>query len=290
MNREPTLSNDRLNRRREHLMREITLEQTPAAISPTATIRAVRPGRRRGLVGAFAGVAVAAAVVVAVTLPGSSGGPAAFDVQRISNDTVSIRIVNTAVDAKEMTRQLHRQGLNIFIDTMPASPQLVGFWLTSSFSGDVPESVASALMAQRSPGYTATVELPVSFRGEIRLGIGRATRPGEEVQVGGMPNALAPGGRLACLHASGGDPQTVRTAVEALGYTVQWDSGQVAKLEPIPAPLAGQRVVIAIIDDATPAVVRLFVAAPGTRRYRMIRFGYSPQQWSAPPTAACTHA
>jgi hypothetical protein len=278
MNREPTLSDDRLNRGRERLMLEIARQQ----VVPLKR-------RRRGLVAGLAGAAVAAALVVAVSVPRSSDdGPAGLRIERISNDTVAVRVVDTTVEARTMSRELQRQGLDVTIDMLPASPQLVGVWLTESFSGDVPEALAQSVIAQVQ-GYSDTVELPTSFRGEIRFGVGRAPRPGEEVQVSGTGrNALAPGAWLACLHGSGGHPQAVRAGAEALGYTVEWaDGDRTATPQLINAPLPGQLVAVATIDDATPSVVRLVLGTPGARRYDYrVRTGYSSRQWWHPPVDA----
>jgi hypothetical protein len=264
---EPTLSDDRLNRRQEHLMSEITLMRvTAGAGGPRRSNR-----ERRSRMGIFAGLSVTAAVIVAAVFSVTSGsggvGPAAFEFQRISNGTVSVTIVNTEVAAEEMTRQLQKQGLNVTVRAVPAGPQLVGLWLTEGFSADVPEELVQDVIAQVQGGYTASVKLPQKFSGTIDFEVGRAAEPGEAVMVGGIRNALAPGARLGCLHATLGDPKVLQKAAVALGYTVTWADGDPLDLVPIVEPATRQRVVAAFIQDATPTEVQLVVATPGTRRY-----------------------
>jgi hypothetical protein len=246
MTSEPTLSDDRLVRRREHLVRE-------------------------GLLGGLATAGAAAVAVLAVTLTATSGdpgsGPAAFDVQRISSDSIAVRVINTRVDADEMTDQLHALGLNARIEAMPASPQLIGRWLTVSFSGDFPADTEDAVLDQFKDGYLDQIQLPTGFEGWIGFGIGVVPEPGQDVQVSGEPNALAPRGWLGCLHATGGDPATLQHQVETWGYSATWADGMKATPTVVPGPLPGQRVVAAYIRDAAPAQVQLVLDYPGNRRY-----------------------
>jgi hypothetical protein len=193
---EPSLSADRLVRRREHLMREITLAQArPASSSvPARPVRSWQGWRGRALVGAVTTTCAVVAVTLVVTLSGPAGNaPAAFAFQRVSQTTVAVRIVDSTVDAGEMTAQLHKQGINVTVDAVPVSPQVVGTWVSVSFSADVPASVRDAVREQVPNGYTATVDLPTSFKGAIRFGVGRDTESGEDPQVVAQRNALAPG-------------------------------------------------------------------------------------------------
>ena len=284
-NDEPALSVDRLNRRREHLMREITMTQHANPSRAPASPERQHPRRadwtRRGLVGGLVSAVAVSAVAVTISLSGPGGASAqAFSFERISSGKVAVHIVDTTVEADAMTEQLHEQGLNVTVDTYPASPQYVGTWLSVSFSDDVPDALQDAVIAQVPNGYTATVDLPTSFTGDIRFGIGRATKTGELPQVFGQRNALAPGARLGCLDATGGVPQDVQKKVEALGYTVSWSDGDPLDLVAVSQPTSAQRVVGAFIDDRTPKLVNLVAATPGTRRYEgRSRLGYNQTQW-----------
>lgn len=292
---EPTLSADRLNQGREHLMREITLTRQPnltsTAESP-APLRQRATWKKRRVMGGFASLATIAAITMVAIESGPSAA-AAFSFQAISSDTVAVHIVNTAVGADEMTDQLQHQGLNVTIDAVPTSPQLVGTWLTVSFTDDVPTTVQDAVLAQVPNGYTATVDLPTSFPGDITFSIGRATRTGESARVVGQRNALAAGARLGCLHATGANPEDVQKAVQALGYSSSWADGDQVDLRPIAVPEPGQRIVQAFIDDTSPTQVQLVTATPGSTRYdARSRQGYAPTQWDTrnSNSGSCTPA
>jgi hypothetical protein len=306
---EPTLSDDRLQRRRDHLMKEINLMQVEDRRTAEGGVRGQMPGRlglraprrRWGRYSLPGGVLVAGAAAVA--LVAALGSPGRFGagqvaagglrIERISQQTVAVQIVDTRAAGEAMTRQLHEQGLNITIETVPASPQLVGTWLMTAFSADVPPAVAKEINTQVPGGYAATVEVPATFTGEITLSAGRAPDRGEQPMVIGKVNALAPGGRLGCLHASGGAAQDVELAVEGYGYTVTWADGDDRDTAAVAAPPTDARVVSAFIDDARPTVAQLVVARPGSARYdARAQIGYSPHQWTqrASNPATCTRA
>jgi hypothetical protein len=221
-------------------------------------------------------------LAVALVLAGPARDDATASVpavKRISNGTIMVPAVRTAAEADQMTREFHAQGIDISIDAVPAGPQVVGTWVYSSFSAAVPKALISSVIDQ-TQGYTATVALPSSFRGAVRLGVGRAPVKGEAIQVDGVRNALAPGGLLGCLRGTDDDPGRVKTAAQALGYTVTWADGDTATPRGVSGPSTGERVAAAYVDNATPGRVQFVVQSPGTGRYDVrSRMGYSPKQW-----------
>src|SRR4051812_14446745 len=124
MTHDAPLSRDRLARRREHLMTEITATPSTIHVEPP---RRSRRTARYGLAAAGAIAVATAAVSVVLTIGGDATGlgPTAFAVTPIPHGNVSIDIVSTRASAAEMTRQLRAKGLPIKIATMPASPALV---------------------------------------------------------------------------------------------------------------------------------------------------------------------
>jgi hypothetical protein len=297
---EPTLSAERLRRRQEHLMAEIRLMQLQE--DPTRATEPVPAHRvhrrpvwlRYGLPGAGLVVAGLAGVIVLSGIGNQPvpDGPPGLAIQPVSDGTVAVQIVDSRVAGKQMTDQLRQRGLDITVETVPTSPQLIGHWVMSGYSAEVPPAIADGIIAQMR-GYAATVQVPTLFSGQISLSAGRAPEPGEALMVSGKVNALAPGGRLGCLHASQGDPATVQQAAERYGYTVTWANGDTGRVPPITAPLPGQRAVEAFIDDTTPGTVQIVTATPGTGRYDgRSRVGYAEQQWTDRATnpAACTAA
>src|SRR3954453_19935506 len=100
----PLLRQDRLEQRLEHFMSEITATENRApAPHPVNPRQWSRLWRWPVVAGGGAVAAGTAGVFVASSvLGGASGqGPAAFAFQIVSNDTISIRVVNSDVAAKE---------------------------------------------------------------------------------------------------------------------------------------------------------------------------------------------
>jgi len=288
MNVQPTLDPDRLARRREHLMLEI--QSLPQEITAPASVRTARPGRRMPRRFAMAGGAVVgltcAAITLSVAFESSPGlGTPAFAVSALPQGNVSITVVNTAASAKQMTDQLHAKGVNVAIETMPASRQLVGTWVGQSYSSAVPESLWRSINAQ-THGYTKTLDIPASFPGAITLYVGRAPKAGEGVQVGGIRNALAPGGALACRVSPGSTPDAARRALVSAGYTVTW--AYQSRSAAVGAPPAGTRVTDAYVSDDDPHAVTLLVADPHSPTYSaLVWSGFAPSQRTAGTATAC---
>jgi hypothetical protein len=156
-------------------MAEITLQAAPATAPMSRRTGVWRPTRM--VVAGAVTVAVAAAVlVVGSTAGGPEGhGPTAFAVERLPNNLTSITIVNSDVSAHQMTDQLHAQGLDITIRTIPTTPDETGHWVVESFSGDVPQSVSDAVRAQTIKQPRA-IEVPSTFRGSITFGVAVPSR------------------------------------------------------------------------------------------------------------------
>ena len=292
--RDTSLSPDRLARLRGHLMTEISTAPAPQVQSGAAPRRWTP--RRLGM-GLVAVAAATAAVFVGLTVTTGPGGlgPTAFAVSHLSGDMVAIKVVNTKASADQMTRQLHGQGVNVSIQTVPTTPQLVGTWVMASFTGDVPASLSESV-AQQTHGYVATLEVPAVFAGDLTLYVGRAMRPGETPQVGGARNALAPDGLLFCDRLSGAKPAAAQEKLEAQGYTVHWADGtRGLYTQEISAPPAGSRVSAAFIFDfdrkdvsrpiTNPHDVTVTVTDPNDRRYLpQLWLGFAPSQQTTPQT------
>lgn len=259
-------------------------------------LSALQPARRRRTRWGVATAAVAAANVGIFTVMATSGGreglgPAAFAIEHLPGDVVRIDVVSTEASAKQMTRQLREYGLDISIEVVPASRQLVGTWVWVSTSGDVPVDIQDSV-AEQAAGYTATIELPSAFPGEITFGVGRPTRAGEEPQVSGIRNALAPGGLLFCERLRDLTPAEAGHRLAELGYLVGWADRQgprgftgappaglvtEAYVFDFDAMAAGQ-----IGDESDTRDVQVVVRRPSDRLYEQQRWsGFSPSQRAA---------
>lgn len=291
--RDTSLSPDRLTRLRGHLMTEISTAPAPA---PTSAVPRRWAPRRLGM-GLAAVAAATAAVFVGLTVTTGPGGlgPAAFAVSHLPGDTVSIKVVNTKANADQMTRQLRAQGVNVSIQTLTATPQLVGTWVGAEFTPEVPSSVSDSI-AQQEHGYVATLELPAVFPGAITLTVGVPRPAGETPNVAGMRNALAPGGLLFCDRLSGVRPSVAQQRLTAQGYTVHWvDGTRSLYSQTVSAPPAGTRVSAAFIFDfdrtdltraiADPHDVNVTVISPQDRRFLpQLWLGFAPSQQTTPQT------
>lgn len=293
--RDTSLSPGRLARLKGHLMTEITT--APAAHAPgTDDGSRRRPRRRLGLAVAAVAAVTAAVLVGLVVTTGPGGlGPTAFAVSHLPGDTIAIKVVNTHASADQMTRQLHGQGVNVSIQTMTATPQLVGTWVAAGFTPEVPKSISDSI-AEQEHGYVATLELPAVFPGAITLTVGIPTPAGETPNVGGVRNALAPGGLLFCDRLSGAKPAAAQKKLESQGYTVHWADGAhglVTRSLSIPPP--GSRVSAAFIFDfdpkdvsrpiSNPHDVTVSVIDPRDPRYLpQLWLGFAPSQQTTPKT------
>jgi hypothetical protein len=118
-------------------------------------------------------VAATAGVFVTLSVTGGSTGltataATAFTINHVPGDMVTIKIVNSAASAQEMTKQLRGQGLDITVKTMSSTAQETGHWVFASFSAQVPQSVSDAVGAQASR-QPATITVPAEFPGSLTL-------------------------------------------------------------------------------------------------------------------------
>jgi hypothetical protein len=271
MRADPQLRPSRVELRLEHLMTEIA---TPAL----APGRHAVERRSRRWVGAVTVAAVASAVAAAVVLvgttPASIKGATAFAIEPAANGFVAVKVVSTDASARQMTAQLHAAGLNVNVGTEPASPQLVGTWVGASFSANVPAALAKSIASQ-TDGYAATLDIPKGMTGKVTLYVGVATPSGQQPQVAGLRNALAPGGRLACPQLSGTDPASAKATLAAKGFVVTWKDNISPTAPALAEPAAGAKVTTAFISDTDPNQAMVIAVAPTDRRYAgLIHLGY----------------
>lgn len=226
---------------------------TPPEIKPEAatstSVGVPVEGRRRILAAAALVAVLAGASFVALsTLGGPEGhGAAAFAIDTVRPGTFMVRVVNSQTSAENMTEQLRAAGLNIVVETAPASPQLVGRWLALDASQGVSAKLRDDI-ADQALTSTTTLRVPAGFSGNMTLTVGRKPQRGEDIVVVGTPNALAPGGTLFCSQLLGLPAAAARHALTAQGYAVRWATGGARR--PLSQPAATDRVVQAFIYDS----------------------------------------
>lgn len=222
-------------------------------------------------------VAVASAIAIGTSGGGAqaTGRPAAT----APGQVVFVEVVSTDAAATEMTRRLRAEGLDIDVRTLPSTPSHVGTWLTVGADREVPEAAVNDVVEQ-THGYRATLRVPSDLPGTLTLTAGRAPRPGEQVVVGGVRNALAPGGPFACRQLAGAAPARAQALLQSLGYRITgWGLDSVTSAAGRTSrPPQGTLVTEVFIDDADPLDatrtdparshdVLVQVSAPGTRSY-----------------------
>jgi hypothetical protein len=223
--------------------------------------------------------AAAAVVPIAVAALVLGGGPAslsspAFAVSPQPSGDVSIKVIRTSASAAEMTRELRAQGLNISINTVTATPQLVGRWVGGGASGDGSPELGDRLRNQVF-GQVTEIILPRSFVGQLTLDVAVPAAAGTEPNVVGTPNALAPGGLLFCRNLSGSEPSRVEASLTNAGYKVRWAATQYGAT--VPSVPRGDRVTAAFIFDydvhdpshtiVNPSEVTVTVTSPDAADY-----------------------
>jgi hypothetical protein len=168
------------------------LTAEPAPERPVAAWR--RPVRRLALAAAVAVVAVVAAVAGPALLPdgATSYANSAIEIHRDGDDYVA-RIKDPLADGARYAEAFRAVGLDVEIELVPVSPRLVGMLLSSGSGGsglggnrvrtDVVGDGTGPVDCAKDPGRcTIVVRISADSSGWIRFKIGRAARPGEELQ------------------------------------------------------------------------------------------------------------
>jgi hypothetical protein len=295
MTHDTPLAPDRLARRREHLMTEIAATQDIAAAPAVRNPRGTFWQPRRLLAAAASVAVIAGAAFTAMALTGgpTGAGATAFAVARLPHGKVSIRVVSTAASAKQMTDQLHAKGLDIFVTTVPATPQLVGTWVSMSTSQDFSPALAKDLVSQ-ALSHSVTLDVPAHFTGSLGLSLAVAPSSGEQPEVAGLRNALAPGAPLACSGLSGTGPDHAAAVLERRGYTVLGFTTGVglpgSTTPDLTKPPRGTKVTAVFIEDMSPTDstqvltsrdhdVAIQIASPADASYPiLLHAGFAPSQ------------
>jgi len=276
-------------RLREQFMSNITAPGTVAGGGPSGRVR-----RTRRWAAATAAVGVVAGLSAALTIGGSAVGlgPVAFAVTHERDGVTAVRIVSTEADAAQMTRQLNSQGLGVTVRTEPSNDQLVGVWSHAEGEG------AEALTDQLA-GYGSTLELPNNLAGPLVLFVGRAPKPGESIQIAGIRNQLAPGGRFACVGLPNATPDAALQTLRGRGYDVsRWYEQPGSSVTRAAASARGAVVVGVYLDNHDPKDwtvmipskardVAVQVAVPSSAAYQAtIWTGFAPSLRHGDPRAA----
>ena len=219
-----------------------TLEQAIAR-QQAATRR--RRRRTRWLLAA-ATTAVGVAIVLGL---GPTGGPGSPPVGPLRVDPASakvtvrktagfyeIRLANVLADPEAIRQALGRHGLNVKIQFIPSSPSLVDKEVASYETPGGDDRVRWTYRQASSVEHDlVTVRVPLDYRGELGIAIGRRVRPGEQYQSAAT-SAQLPGEALHCADVEGKRIREILPVLQQRHLRARWhvsDPGAFVPLEQV---------------------------------------------------------
>jgi hypothetical protein len=204
---------------------------------------ATRRRRTRWLLAA-ATTAVGVAIVLGL---GPTGGPGSPPVGPLRVDPASakvtvrktagfyeIRLANVLADPEAIRQALGRHGLNVKIQFIPSSPSLVDKEVASYETPGGDDRVRWTYRQASSVEHDlVTVRVPLDYRGELGIAIGRRVRPGEQYQSAAT-SAQLPGEALHCADVEGKRIREILPVLEQRHLRARWhvsDPGAFVPLE-----------------------------------------------------------
>ena len=204
---------------------------------------ATRRRRTRWLLAA-ATTAVGVAIVLGL---GPTGGPGSPPVGPLRVDPASakvtvrktagfyeIRLANVLADPEAIRQALGRHGLNVKIQFIPSSPSLVDKEVASYETPGGDRRVRWTYRQASSVEHDlVTVRVPLDYRGELGIAIGRRVRPGEQYQSAAT-SAQLPGEALHCADVEGKRIREILPVLEQRHLRARWhvsDPGAFVPLE-----------------------------------------------------------
>jgi hypothetical protein len=221
------------------LFEEVTaVEHTSPASDPVPT---KSPRRRLRIAVVVAALAVVSAVAFGIVADLRQAPPAAAAVEfRTSGSFIVATVENPFAAERQLDAAFAAHELNITLKLVPVSPSMVGSVVYMGSSADASEIGVLYSKTKQAPGGPLPIGLriPVDFKGQADIVLGRAARPGETYVSTG--DAFAPG---EVLHGSGLMGMRVSAALiklRALGLSAEWRDLRVVKPAKggLPTPVA----------------------------------------------------
>lgn len=195
--------------------------------------RADRGRAKLAISGVAIVLAAAAIVVVPAVLPADeTNGPSGpLNVDSASAqvsvseeaEAYAIEFANLHADSEAVGEALREHGLAITVDFIAVSPSMVGELVAASDDGSDSARVSYEYRRGEEPsGDVVAARVPLDFRGQMQLTIGRRAEPGEMFESSAV-SAMEPGEALHCVSLY--DGRTVREILPALderGVRVTW--------------------------------------------------------------------
>ena len=204
------------------LLKEITaMPATTATINPVTPLRTpVGPSRReRPLVLAAAAVIAVLALVAGFTLAGTADP--AYAISTTADGLIQINVLADFRDGEALARDLRDRGVDTEVQTIPASPSLVGTVELGTTDGP-----ATGIQTGGADGsnevFDWTID-PSVFTGTLRVTVFVKADDGE--LFGAAQEVFEPGEKLAGLHCALGEPMRAADVAQFLGQvglTPEW--------------------------------------------------------------------
>jgi hypothetical protein len=223
------------------LFEEVTAVEHTSHASDTRP--ALARSRRRHLRVALiaAAIAIGAAAIFGVVSELRQAPPAAAAVEfHTSGSYIVATVENPFAAERQLDDAFAAQHLDITLKLVPVSPSLVGSVVYMGSSAGASDIGVLYSATRQAPGGPLPIGLriPVDFKGQADIVLGRTARPSETYVSTG--DAFAPG---EVLHGSGLVGMRVSAALlklKALGLSAEWRDLRVAKpvKGSLPAPVA----------------------------------------------------
>ncbi|GAA1687564.1 hypothetical protein GCM10009745_35430 [Kribbella yunnanensis] len=208
---------------RADLLRGITA--TPMALKSHSPVR-------RRLVPVLA---VAAAVAVVTTLivrvpdgndrQEAMGSALSFTTE---GDVMRVRVLDPAADVARYNEEFKQHGLNITLHLQPVSPSIVGQSIAMSGSADsaqiIPGRYPKGCKGTPASPCVPEFTIPLSFRGQADLYVGRTAKPGEAYS--GAGDIDAPGEALEGVEYKGRTVAYLLGKLTERGMTAEYRVGK----------------------------------------------------------------
>lgn len=235
-----------------------------------------RPSRRRArrvLVSVMATAVLVAAALIGPSILNGRGSATSYastelDIVQEGGEWVA-RIKDPYAEAEKYTEGFDAVGLNVKVQIVPASPSRAGKMLQAGMGGG---AIGERMSTDSEPGgcdggqpgCVLVIKLPIGFKGEAWVKLGRPAKPGEAYDLPGRANAE--GEMLEGIKVSGRTVGEVRAEARARGVNTvfqvirphaNYEGYGIRPGEP--APEVGNDWYVWEAESVRPGVVRLLV-------------------------------
>lgn len=204
---------------RADLLSRITATEAPVVPIGVKSTRSVR----RRLVPVLAAAAVVAVVTtLVVRVPGDNDRPEALSFSK-EGDVMKVRVLDPEADSKRFNEEFKAHGLDVQLKLLPASPSRVGRSVGSvgsDWSAIKTTMYPEGCQEQNTSPCVPEFTIPLNFRGDARLYIGRAAKSGEEYSTTGPIDG--PGEPLHGVKYFNQTVGTVLKTLEQRGFTAEY--------------------------------------------------------------------